>query len=59
MSTFCRKCAVKEIFMKTPWLKGLNQEKIHIHTLGYNGMVKKSNFELNLQKWVCHRNSKF
>lgn len=59
MITFCGNCAQTEIFMKTQ-SDGLNhQKKIHIHTSGYNGMLKKSNFELNLQKWVCHRNPKF
>jgi len=34
-------------------------EHIHTHINGHHGMDKKSNFELNLQKWVCLRNTKF
>lgn len=33
--------------------------KIHRGIAGCHGMDKKSNFELNLQKWVCLRNLKF
>ena len=39
--------------------KVIEVEHIHTHTNGCHGMDKKSNFGLNLQKWVCLRNTKF
>jgi len=39
--------------------KVMKVEHIHTHINGRHEMDKKSNFGLNLQKWVCLRNTKF
>jgi hypothetical protein len=54
--TFCRNCEVKTKICKNTMVHRPESVKIHIDITGCHGMDKKSNFELNLQKWVCLRN---